>query len=98
MAISVSELWILVLKSRLVDRGVLDGLRSEFAKLPGAKKMTAETVAHWLVTKGALSKWQAEGQLETMRRPGRVVLGLPTQPFAQIDHSAAKEDRRNVSG
>ena len=59
MAISVSELWILVLKSRLVDRGVLDGLRGEFAKLPGAKKMTAETVAHWLVTKGALSKWQA---------------------------------------
>lgn len=38
MAISVSELWILVLKSRLVDRGVLDGLRGEFAKLPGAKR------------------------------------------------------------
>jgi serine/threonine-protein kinase len=59
MALSVSDLWKLLVQSRLLTEAQSQHLSVGFSQIPGAATAPGKTLAEWLVKKNVLSKYQA---------------------------------------
>src|SRR5436305_4623873 len=86
--VSIADFWKLAVQSRLLTADDCRQLDAAFAHVKGASSQgNAATMGEWLVTQGALSRYQVQTLLA--RRPGPFLFG----DYCIYDRIRSKEGR-----
>jgi|GEM_PF-1916666 len=73
MSLTVKEFWKLLVQSQVHSVDACRELAAKFSKVPGADTATAETLAQWLISNNALTRYQSKILLSG--KPGPFVYG-----------------------